>query len=95
MYNYCVFAYWQCMSRKRKSFEFSLLSMLHELWSGSSKALTSTYFHGVYELSMGEKEVIRGITLYVYACTYVHVCSMLKYFHSMCIYMLYGVSISV
>ena len=85
------------MSRKRKSFEFFLLSMLHELWSGSSKALTSAYFHGVYELSMGEKEVIRGITLYihVYACTYVRVCSMLKYFHSMCIYMFYGVSISV
>ena len=44
----------------------SVFSMLHELWSWRSKPLINTYFHGVYELSMGEREVIRGNYIFVY-----------------------------
>ena len=44
----------------------SVFSMLHELWSWRSKSLINTYFHGVYELSMGEREVIRGNYIFVY-----------------------------
>lgn len=65
MFVFCLYV------KEREGFDFSLLSMLHELWSGSSKALTSPYFHGVYELSMGEKEVIRGMVWGM--CTYVYI----------------------
>ena len=55
--------------------------MLHELWSWRSKPLINTYFHGVYELSMGEREVIRGNYIFVYNYESVFVRDNYLYFH--------------
>jgi exportin-5 len=44
-------------------FILPLIGLLHDLWSGKAKHLTSTYFQRLYELSVAEKEIIRGKVL--------------------------------
>ena len=39
---------------------FPYCRLLHELWSGKAKHLTSSYFQHLYQLSIAEKEIIRG-----------------------------------
>ena len=38
--------------------------LLHELWSGKAKYMTSSYFQHLYQLSVAEKEIIRGGLMY-------------------------------
>ncbi|CAI8030749.1 Exportin-5 [Geodia barretti] len=44
-------------------FVLPVIQLLHELWSGKAKHLTSSYFQHLYQLSIAEKEIIRGKVL--------------------------------
>ena len=40
---------------------YTTYSLLNQLWSGKEKHMISPYFQNIYQLSVAEKEIIRGI----------------------------------